>query len=152
MAIKRRGKKKQYFPIVTKKDLLLAVLLVEYKKRDESMISTSMNQVKMYLVSSVTFVSARVGITDQPVFGLVVNGTLGAITMAWKTNNQIYVMKRNVRYYDIQDPLQALQFVSILPRLAHHALGLRRLLENQNVNQLHSQPWSMLHQRKISGS
>lgn len=57
-------------------------------------------------------------------------------------------MERNVRYYDIKDPLQALQFVSVLSRLADHALGLRRLLENQDVNQLHSQPWSMLHQRQ----
>ncbi|KIK33991.1 hypothetical protein CY34DRAFT_52627, partial [Suillus luteus UH-Slu-Lm8-n1] len=69
-----------------------------------------------YQVSAVTFLSA-LGITDQPVFGLVVDGTLGAITMAWKTNDQIYVMERNVRYYEIRDPLQALQFVSILLRL-----------------------------------
>lgn len=67
-------------------DLLLPVLLTGYKKRDESMISTSMNQVKMHQVSAITFLSA-LGITDQPVFGLVVNGTLGAITMAWKTND-----------------------------------------------------------------
>jgi hypothetical protein len=40
----------------------------------------------MYQVSAVTFLSI-LGITDQPVFGLVVNGTLGTITMAWKTND-----------------------------------------------------------------
>jgi hypothetical protein len=67
-------------------DLLLPVLLAEYKKRDASVISTSMNQMKIYQVSAVTFLSA-LGITDQPVFGLVVNGTLGAVTMAWKTKN-----------------------------------------------------------------
>ncbi|KIK37733.1 hypothetical protein CY34DRAFT_444009 [Suillus luteus UH-Slu-Lm8-n1] len=98
-------------------DILLPVLLAEYKKKDTSAISTAMNQMRMYQVSAVTFLSA-LGITDQPVFGLVVNGTLGAITMAWKTNDQIYVMERNVRHYDIRDPLQALQFVSILRRLA----------------------------------
>jgi hypothetical protein len=68
------------------KDLLLPVLLAEYKKRDESAISTAMNQMKTYLVSAVTFLS-EFGITDQPVFGLVVDGTLGAVTMAWKRNN-----------------------------------------------------------------
>ncbi|KAG1814099.1 hypothetical protein EV424DRAFT_1348920 [Suillus variegatus] len=45
-----------------------------------------MNQTNTYLVSAVTFLS-ELGITDQPVFGLVVDGALGAITMAWKTNN-----------------------------------------------------------------
>ncbi|KAG1836825.1 hypothetical protein DFJ58DRAFT_817505 [Suillus subalutaceus] len=108
-------------------------------------------QMKSYLVSAVTFLS-KFGIIDQPVFGLVVNGALGAITMAWKRNNQIYVMERNVRHYDIRDPLQALQFVSILPRLARHGLELRRLLEKQlatiDVSQLQSKPWSKLAQRQ----
>ncbi|KAG2031347.1 hypothetical protein BDR03DRAFT_1016227 [Suillus americanus] len=132
-------------------DLLLPVLLAEYKKRDESAISTAMNQMKTYLVSAVTFLS-EFGITDQPVFGLVVNGPLGAITMAWKRNDRIYVMERNVRHYDIRDPLQALQFVSILPRLARYGLELRRLLEKQlaaiDGNQLQSRPWSKLAQRQ----
>ncbi|KAG1839766.1 hypothetical protein C8R48DRAFT_542759, partial [Suillus tomentosus] len=72
-----------------------------------------------YLVSAVTFLS-ELGIIDQPVLGLVVDGALGAITMAWKTNNQFYVMERDGQHYDIRDPLQALQFMSILPRLARH--------------------------------
>ncbi|KAG2129723.1 uncharacterized protein EDB93DRAFT_1234411 [Suillus bovinus] len=138
------------FDGASRQDLLLPVLLAEYKKRDESAISTAMNQTKTYLVSAVTFLS-ELGITDQPVFGLVVNGSLGAITMAWKTNNQIYIMERNVRHYEITDPLQALQFVSILPRLARHGLGLRHLLEKQlagiDVSQFQSKPWSKLSQR-----
>ncbi|KAG2115581.1 hypothetical protein BD769DRAFT_1073401 [Suillus cothurnatus] len=133
------------------KDLLLPVLLAEYKKRDESAISTAMNQMKTYLVSAITFLS-ELGITDKPVFGLVVNGTLGAITMGWKTNGKIYIMERNVRHYDIRDPFQALQFVSILPRLARHGHSLRRLLEKQltiiDVNKLTSKPWSKLPQRQ----
>jgi hypothetical protein len=67
------------------KDLLHPVLLAEYKKRDKSAISTAMNQIKNYLVSAVTFLS-KFGITDQPIFGLVVHGMLAAITMAWKTH------------------------------------------------------------------
>jgi hypothetical protein len=61
-------------------------------------------------------------------------------------------MERNVRHYDIRDPLQALQFVSILPRLARHGHSLRRLLEKQlasiDVNKLTSKPWSKLSQRQ----
>ncbi|KAG2358618.1 hypothetical protein BDR07DRAFT_1611785 [Suillus spraguei] len=135
----------------SQQNLLLPVLLAEYKKKDKSAISTSMNQMKTYLVSSVTFLS-KLGIVDKPVFGLIVNGTLGAVTMAWMTNKQIYVMERNIRHYDIRDPLQALQFVSILPRLARHGLDLRGLLEKQlaiiDVNELQSKPWSKLAQRQ----
>ncbi|KAG2072964.1 hypothetical protein BDR04DRAFT_1095808 [Suillus decipiens] len=119
--------------------------------KDESAVSTSMNQMKTYLVSAVTFLS-KLRIVDKPVFGLIVNGTLGAVTMAWKTNNQIYVMERNIRYYDIRDPVQALQFVSILPRLARHGLDLCGLLEKQlvmiDVKELQSKPWSKLPQRQ----
>lgn len=82
-------------------DLPLPVLLADYKERHASVISTSMNQMKIYQVSAVTFLSA-LGITNQPVCGLIVNDTFGAIT-AWKTNNQIYVMERNVQHYDIRD-------------------------------------------------
>ncbi|KAG2358634.1 hypothetical protein BDR07DRAFT_1489232 [Suillus spraguei] len=135
----------------SQQNLLLPVLLAEYKKKDESAISTSMNQMKTYLVSAVTFLS-KLGIVDMPVFGLIVNGTLGAVTMAWMRNKQIYVMERNIRYYDIRDPLQALQFVSILPRLARHGLDLCRLLEKQlaiiDVKELQSRPWSKLAQRQ----
>jgi hypothetical protein len=67
-------------------ELLLPVLFAEYKRRDASAISTAINQMRIYQVSAVTFLSA-LGITDQPVFGLIVNGTLGAITMAWKTHD-----------------------------------------------------------------
>ncbi|KAG2358622.1 hypothetical protein BDR07DRAFT_1611788 [Suillus spraguei] len=135
----------------SQQNLLLPVLLAEYKKKDESAISTSMNQMKTYLVSAVTFLS-KLGIIDKPVFGLIVNGTLGAVTMAWMTNKQIYVMERNIRYYDIRDPLQALQFVSILPRLARHGLDLRGLLRKQlaiiDVTELQSKPWSKLAQQQ----
>jgi hypothetical protein len=69
----------------SKQDLLLPVLLIEYKKKNESTIGKAMNQMKTYLVSSIHFLDA-LGITDQPVFGLVVNGRLGAVTMAWRRN------------------------------------------------------------------
>lgn len=65
---------------------------------------------------------------------------------------QIYIMERNVRHYDIRDPFQALQFVSVLPRLARHGLRLRCLLEKRleiiHVNQVHPRLWSKLPQRE----
>lgn len=54
-------------------------------------------------------------------------------------------MECNVRHYDIIDPLQALQLVSFLLRLARHDLGLRRSLEERlaviDVKQFESKPW-----------
>lgn len=65
--------------------LLLPILLSEYKKKDESTITKAMNQMKAYLVSSLHFLAA-LDVTQQPVFGLVVNGRIGAVIMAWQKN------------------------------------------------------------------
>jgi hypothetical protein len=60
---------------------------------------------------------------------------------------QIYVMERNVRHYDIKDPIQALQFVSILPRLADYGVKLLQgLSKGQPV--ISDVKWSKLCQRK----
>ena len=72
-------------PQPSKKDLLLPVLVSEYKKRDELTIAKAMNQMRTYLVSSLRFLAA-LGLTEEPVFGLIVNGTHGAVTMAWQKN------------------------------------------------------------------
>ncbi|KAG0696443.1 hypothetical protein DFH29DRAFT_879354 [Suillus ampliporus] len=132
------------FPDPSKQDLLLPVLLSEYKRNDKSTISKATNQMRTYLVSAITFLSA-LGITNTPVFGLVVNGTRGAVTMAWKEEEKIYIMERNVRHYDITDPLQALQFVSVLLRLARHGQKLRCLFEGKlhmNISSKSLKPWS----------
>ncbi|KAG2354053.1 hypothetical protein BDR07DRAFT_1614508 [Suillus spraguei] len=108
-----------------------------------------MNQMKTYLVSAVTFLS-ELGITDQPIFGLVVDGTLGAVTMAWKTNN-VKFMSWNAMC-DIMTSKTLSRFVSILPRLARHGLNLCGMLEKQlaiiDVKELQSKPWSKLPQRQ----
>ena len=72
-------------PQPSKKDLLLPVLVSEYKKKDELTIAQAMNQMRTYLVSSLRFLAA-LGLTEEPVFGLIVNGTRGAVTMAWQKN------------------------------------------------------------------
>ena len=58
-------------------------------------------------------------------------------------------MARNVRYYDITDPLQALQFVSVLLRLTQHGLKLRtRFDENEGTcyDNLVKSRWSKIAQ------
>jgi hypothetical protein len=56
-------------------------------------------------------------------------------------------MERNVQQYDISDPLQALQFVSILSRLAPHGVSLCDLLKGQPAIS-DVKPWSKFHQQQ----
>ena len=58
-------------------------------------------------------------------------------------------MERNVRYYDITDPLQAFQFASVLLRLTQHGLKLRaRFDENKGTcyDNLVKSRWSKIAQ------
>lgn len=59
-------------------------------------------------------------------------------------------MDRNVRHYDITDPLQALQFVSVLPRLVRHGKKLHDFFQEKVLKQLEYKPWSKLAQRQHS--
>ena len=68
---------------LSKKELLLPVMLSKYKAKDEFTISKATNQMRTYLVSALMYLAA-LRIPDEPVFGLVVNGTHGAVMMAWK--------------------------------------------------------------------
>jgi hypothetical protein len=156
----------------SERDLLLPVLLSQYKKKDDT-IEKSMNRMRISLVSALRFLAA-LSITEQPVFGLVVNGRLGAVIMAWQKSEactlsvhtvsessqgiqKIYIMERNIRHYDISDPLQAFQFVSVLLRLTRHGLKLRAafdekkdaLFESLRVSKYTS--WSKLAQKDAQG-
>ncbi len=61
--------------------LLLAVLVVEYKKPTQT-YAKAVVQAKMYLEASVRYL-ASLGVTKQAVFALVTDGVKGAILMAW---------------------------------------------------------------------
>ncbi|KAG7440213.1 uncharacterized protein BT62DRAFT_997900 [Guyanagaster necrorhizus] len=61
--------------------LLLAVLLVEYKKRTQT-YAKALVQAKIYLEASVRYL-ASLGVTKQGVFALATDGVEGAVLMAW---------------------------------------------------------------------
>ncbi len=61
--------------------LLLAVLVVEYKKQTQT-YAKAVVQAKMYLEASVRYL-ASLGVTKQAVFALITDGVKGAILMAW---------------------------------------------------------------------
>ncbi|KAH7923386.1 hypothetical protein BV22DRAFT_1093046 [Leucogyrophana mollusca] len=121
------GRKKQRSQRNHDLDLLLPVLVAEYKKKSASSVFQSMNQTRIYCVSSLKFLEA-IGVTNQPVFGLVVCGTQGVLWLAWSNGQKTFIMERNVRQYDLQDPLQTLQLAIFLSRLSRHGAQLQAIV------------------------
>ncbi|KAL4063323.1 hypothetical protein J3A83DRAFT_4106855, partial [Scleroderma citrinum] len=120
-------------PSIRSDSISLPILIAEYKKKDDSGIFKAMNQCRIYLVSALRFLEA-LGITGQPVFGLVTKGAEGSILMAWLSGKteKIYIMDRNVRTFDLTNPLDAFQFATILVRLSQHAQGLKTKFEDED--------------------
>ncbi|KAK0194908.1 hypothetical protein F5146DRAFT_1172420 [Armillaria mellea] len=97
--------------------LLLAVLVVEYKKRTQTYAKALM-QAKMYLEASVRYL-ASLGVTKQAVFALATDGVEGAILMAWCSGDseRVYIVERNVRTFKISSPIEVYHFITVLLRL-----------------------------------
>ncbi|KAK0476876.1 hypothetical protein IW261DRAFT_335908 [Armillaria novae-zelandiae] len=97
--------------------LLLAVLVVEYKKRTQT-YAKALVQAKMYLEASVRFL-AGLGVTKQAVFALATDGVHGAVLMGWCSSDseRVYIVERNVRTFDISQPIEVYHFVTVLLRL-----------------------------------
>ncbi|KAL6308118.1 hypothetical protein BKA93DRAFT_892652 [Sparassis latifolia] len=114
---------------ITKDQLLLPVLVVEYKRWNEDQ-AKSLNQGRFYCVASVTFL-AVLGIEGHPVFALVTNGVVGAVLLSWQSpqSKKIYVIERNVCTFDLSRPLQAFHFATFLIRLRDQHEKLQALFE-----------------------
>ncbi|KAL6308095.1 hypothetical protein BKA93DRAFT_599190 [Sparassis latifolia] len=114
---------------ITKDQLLLPVLVVEYKRWNEDQ-AKSLNQGRFYCVASVTFL-AVLGIEGHPVFALVTNGVVGAVLLSWQSpqTKKIYVIERNVCTFDLSRPLQAFHFATFLVRLREQHVKLQALFE-----------------------
>ncbi|KAJ3556116.1 hypothetical protein NM688_g2200 [Phlebia brevispora] len=109
-------------------NIFLPQLMVEYKKQDQSE-GKALNQARMYSVTSVSYLAA-IGIKAYPVFTLAAHGTLGNLIMTWMSENgAIYIMERNIRKFDISNPLSAFHFASILLRLRARDRELRTLFK-----------------------
>ncbi|PBK95368.1 hypothetical protein ARMGADRAFT_1062007 [Armillaria gallica] len=100
--------------------LLLAVLVVEYKKRTQT-YAKAVVQAKMYLEASVRYL-ASLGVTKQGVFALATDGVEGAILMAWCSGDseRVYIVERNVRTFNISQPIEVYHFVTVLLRLREY--------------------------------
>ncbi|RDB29891.1 hypothetical protein Hypma_014044 [Hypsizygus marmoreus] len=97
-------------------DFRYPVLMVEHKRNDTTEHQV-LNQTRLYCTAAITFL-ATLQITEQPVFGLVTCGSKGTVIMCWKFKEQIYIMERNMRTFDISEPLQAFHLATFLLRLA----------------------------------
>ncbi|KAK0225428.1 hypothetical protein IW262DRAFT_686231 [Armillaria fumosa] len=97
--------------------LLLAVLVVEYKKRTQT-YAKALVQAKMYLEASVRYL-ASLGVHKQAVFALTTDGVEGAVLMAWCSSDseRVYIVERNVRTFNISQPIEVYHFVTVLLRL-----------------------------------
>ncbi|KAK0505254.1 hypothetical protein EDD18DRAFT_1399318 [Armillaria luteobubalina] len=97
--------------------LLLAILVVEYKKRTQT-YAKALVQAKMYLEASVRYL-ASLGVTKQAVFALTTDGVEGVILMAWCSSDseRVYIVERNVRTFNISQPIEVYHFVTVLLRL-----------------------------------
>ncbi|KAK0476875.1 hypothetical protein IW261DRAFT_1566937 [Armillaria novae-zelandiae] len=97
--------------------LLLAVLVVEYKKPTQT-YAKALVKAKMFLEASVRYL-ASLGVTKQGVFALATHGVEGAVLMAWCSSDseRVYIVERNVRTFDISQPIEVYHFVTVLLRL-----------------------------------
>ncbi|TFY81965.1 hypothetical protein EWM64_g2041, partial [Hericium alpestre] len=109
-------------------DIVLPRLVAEYKRLADTE-TKALNQARMYLVASVAFYSA-VGIKEYPVFGLAVHGRIGNVIMAWMANDgTTHILERNIRKFDLGNPLQAFVFAVFLLRLKDLEEDLKKRFE-----------------------
>ncbi|SJK96967.1 uncharacterized protein ARMOST_00216 [Armillaria ostoyae] len=100
--------------------LLLAVLVVEYKKSART-YAKAVVQAKMYLEASVRYLASP-GVTKQGVFALATDGVEGAILMSWCSGDseRVYIVERNVRTFNVSSPIEVYHFITVLLRLPEY--------------------------------
>ncbi|TFY81689.1 hypothetical protein EWM64_g2320 [Hericium alpestre] len=114
--------------LISDTHILLPQLIAEYKKVADQE-TKALNQDRMYLVAAVDFYAA-VGIKEYPVFGLAVHGSIGNVIMAWKAENgTIHILERNIRKFDLANPIQAVMFAFFLLRLKDCEEDLKKRFE-----------------------
>jgi len=132
-------------------------LFAEYKKNNTS-IRQAFNQAMLYCSYGVNFLFG-LGITDEPVWGLVGAGTEGTIIMAWMSTrslaktmdlekgvcaeyltfkfwltsvkNYTFVIDSYTRSFDLTQPLQVLQFMTSISRIYKRREDLLKKLKER---------------------
>ncbi|KAF5373353.1 hypothetical protein D9615_007362 [Tricholomella constricta] len=102
--------------------LRLAIFFAEYKKAGKKLEEVS-NQARIDCTSAVTFLD-ELGLSGEPVFYIVTLGSIGWLHMGWKAGDQIFLMDKSVKSFDISNPVECLHFAVILLRLAKRGQDL----------------------------
>ncbi|KAI0343410.1 hypothetical protein BDW22DRAFT_1355841 [Trametopsis cervina] len=114
--------------------LLLPCLVVEHKKSSHKSIMEALNKVRMHCVSGVHFLAA-IGIREWPVYGLVTNGSEGAVIMASMSQyGAVHVFDRNPISFDLSKALDVYRFATFLLRLRAKSEALRARFEEVRVD------------------
>ncbi|KAF9532571.1 hypothetical protein CPB83DRAFT_806933 [Crepidotus variabilis] len=149
-------------------ETIIPFVYVEYK-RDGAQIHQAFNQIKMYCTSGLEHLSS-IGITDFPVWGIVCAGNIGTILMAWKTTKSAtatntpktaqkdynFIFDRNVKRFNLSDPLQAFHFMTSVHRIHLQKKELFKKLDRRrlatHLNDTQRQAWKMPEPPKESKS
>ncbi|KAL4242827.1 hypothetical protein ABKN59_011533 [Abortiporus biennis] len=128
--------------------ILLPVLMAAYGNPSCNE-SEATNQGRLHCIAAVRYL-ASIGIKDYPVYVLVTHGTIAGLTMAWysTTNNNTYIMERNVRKFDITVPIQAFHLATVIMRLKVKGDELKERVANDqdilnNIFREDGKEWAM---------
>ncbi|EJD43769.1 hypothetical protein AURDEDRAFT_185356 [Auricularia subglabra TFB-10046 SS5] len=99
------------------------VLLVVHSVRRIRFDIADSNRLRICLTSAVQFL-ASMQVLDFPIFGLLTEGTVCAVVMAWATQRdgeepQVHIMDQNCSSYDVSVPAGAFNLATFLLWLQH---------------------------------
>lgn len=121
-------------------------LVVEYKRADDDTVAGAVNQTYMFGSGSVDF-RESVGVDPgRPVIILAVDGSRGAVSMAWKSKDSgiTYILERGVHIFDITQPLQAYQFATFLIQLRAQINKDRPAISKEVIKHFKKTPLKLL--------
>ncbi|TFY64082.1 hypothetical protein EVG20_g6064 [Dentipellis fragilis] len=126
--------------VLDKQDTLeIPIFIREYETLISAPRDSAENQGRLDLVAVVKFLGV-LGITDFPIFGLVIEGTMGAVTCAWGEPDQdskeihIRIIDRNTRGFDLATVEGIINYTSFVAKLhREHAPRLASLFEERQI-------------------
>ncbi|KJA22136.1 hypothetical protein HYPSUDRAFT_215946 [Hypholoma sublateritium FD-334 SS-4] len=140
-------------PYMVATELFCPLLFCEYKRSDYDDVHTAFHQCQMDCVSGIESLRA-LGITDFPIYGMVMTGSRASIMMGWHSMKEInqldpnreaairgcnILMDQYLVSFDLREPLDAYRFAISIHRiyLAQHK-RLKEILTPERIGIWHS--------------
>ncbi|PCH44662.1 hypothetical protein WOLCODRAFT_154702 [Wolfiporia cocos MD-104 SS10] len=96
--------------------LELPLLVAVYQKRDTDRIKTQ-NQHRLYSTAAARFLET-IGITRQPVFGVMSDGPVAVLTSTWVDGEYVHIFEEHIESFDISTAFGAWHYATVLARIA----------------------------------